>query len=276
MPNDGGGREDDAHALEDALAAAMAAFPDEVRPAVADVVAYRWLGAGVRLGLEHPDRARRLLVLIDARAEGPAPSVEAAVPPPFEGTHSQAGRASVPVASQLLARAATLTQSARTDAGPDVVFGWVAGLSPEDILHVGRVVGDMLAAGAPTDVGLGFGLAWTAGVRVPRQELEMMLEEFTELEITVGGILSGRELRTGERTARPRGLAAWFGGWFPQARPGESSAAAAIDRSGEPGRRGLVALWNVWMAMRYQALIPSETFVLLVHPWVTVVGPLPA
>jgi hypothetical protein len=156
-----------------------------------------------------------------------------------------------------------------------VVFGWVAGLSPEDILHLGHVVGDMLAAGAPTDIGLGFGLAWTAGMRVPRDELEVMLEEFTELEITVGGILSGRELRTGERAAHPQGLAAWFGGWLRQARPGESSAAAAIERSGESGRRGLVALWNVWMAMRYRTRIPSETFALLVHPWVTVVGPLP-
>ena len=41
------------------------------------------------------------------------------------------------------------------------------------------------------------------------------------------------------------------------------------------GRRGLVALWNVWMAMRYRTLIPQPTFDQLVHPWVTVVGPLP-
>jgi hypothetical protein len=27
--------------------------------------------------------------------------------------------------------------------------------------------------------------------------------------------------------------------------------------------------------MRYRTLIPRPTFVLLVHPWVTVVGPLP-
>ena len=62
---------------------------------------------------------------------------------------------------------------------------------------------------------------------------------------------------------------------MPRARPGESQAAAAIDRSGEPGRLGLIALWNVWMAMRYRRLIPRPTFELLVHPWETVVGALP-
>ena len=58
-------------------------------------------------------------------------------------------------------------------------------------------------------------------------------------------------------------------------RPEELQAAEAIERNGDDGRRGLVALWNVWMAMRYRTLIPQPTFDQLVHPWVTVVGPLP-
>ncbi len=49
-----------------------------------------------------------------------------------------------------------------------------------------------------------------------------------------------------------------------------------FEASGEPGRLGLVALWNAWVAMRYRALIPGPTFALLTQPWETVVGPLPA
>ena len=153
--------------------------------------------------------------------------------------------------------------------GPDVVFGWVAGLSPGDILRLGRAVGDMLAAGSPPDVERGFGLAWTGGVRVPRPELDVMLQEFTELEITVGGILAGGELRPPEPAAPRQGLASWLGDWIPRSRPGETQAASAIEQSGAPGRRGLVAIWNVWMAMRYRSLIPQPTFELLVQPWVT-------
>jgi hypothetical protein len=113
-------------------------------------------------------------------------------------------------------------------------------------------------------------------VRISRQELESLMADFTELELTVGGILAQRELRTGRPPERPHGIAAWFGDWMPRTRPEESQAAAAIERNGDPARRGLVALWNVWMAMRHRALIPRPTFDLLVHPWVTVVGPLPA
>jgi hypothetical protein len=156
-----------------------------------------------------------------------------------------------------------------------VAFGWAARLKPDEILRLGRVVGEMLAAGSPPDIGRGFGITWSAGVRVPRPELEAMVQEFTELEITIGGILAGRDLRAGPPAAKPQGIAAWLGDWRPRTRPEESRAAEAIERHGEPGRRGLVALWNVWMAMRYRTLIPPPTFDLLVHPWVVVVGPLP-
>jgi hypothetical protein len=156
-----------------------------------------------------------------------------------------------------------------------VTFGWVVRLAPDRILLLGRVVGEMLAAGAPPDVGRGFGITWSAGARVPRHELEAMVQEFTELEITVGGIIAGRDLRKGPPAAKPQGIAAWLGDWKPRMRPEESQAAEAIERKGDEGRRGLVALWNVWMAMRYRTLIPQPTFDQLVHPWVTVVGPLP-
>jgi hypothetical protein len=239
----------------------------------------RWVAIGMRLGLERPERARTLLKMMGAR--------EAARPVPGEteagtagGGGSRAadeppGPASIPVASALLARAAALPPDALASAGPDVAFGWVARLSPGEILRLGQVVGEMLAAGSPPDLGRGFGITWSAGVRVPRDELEKMLADFAELEITVGGLLAGRELRTGQPADKPQGIAAWLGDWIPRTRPEETQAAAAIERSGESARRGLVALWNIWMAMRYRARIPQPTFELMVQPWVTVVGPLP-
>ena len=66
-----------------------------------------------------------------------------------------------------------------------------------------------------------------------------MLEEFTDLEITVGRILAGGELGAAYRPEPRQGLAAWFGDWMPRTRPGESQAAGVIERNGEPGRRGL-------------------------------------
>ena len=159
--------------------------------------------------------------------------------------------------------------------GPDVMFGWAAGLTSREILSIGRVVGEMLAAGSPPDIGRGFGLTWDAGVRFPRQELNAMFREFTELEVTVGGVLAGRDLRASEPTQRSRGLGAMLDGLFSRASPRDSQAAAALEGSGEPGRRGLVALWNVWVAMRFRSILPRPTFELLVQPWVTVVGPLP-
>lgn len=159
--------------------------------------------------------------------------------------------------------------------GPEAAFAWVATLMPGEILSLGRVVGDMLAAGSSADIGRGFGLTWDAGVRLPRQERNAMFREFTELEVTVGGVMTGRDLRAGAAAARPRGFGAVLDQLVTRARPEDSLAAAALQGSGEPGRRGLVALWNVWVAMRYRRLIPQATFDLLVRPWVTVVGLLP-
>lgn len=279
MPVDGGDKQDDMRAIDAALGEALEDLPGGHRGAGPDAVDYRSLSVGLRLGLERPERARTLLALISAQEDAPAvpQDGDAGVVSGAGGqaTDDSQGTGSIPVASALLARAAALPASSRTSAGPAVAFGWAARLAPEEVLLLGRMVGEMLAAGAPQDIGRGFGITWSAGVRVPRRELEAMVQELTELEITVGGILAGRDLRMGPPAAAPSGIAAWLGDWRPRTRPEESQAAEVLDRNGDAGRRGLVALWNVWMAMRYRTLIPQPTFDLMVQPWVTVVGPLP-
>ncbi len=102
-----------------------------------------------------------------------------------------------------------------------------------------------------------------------------MFGEFTELEVTVGSVLAGRDLRAEDRARPPQGFGALLDQFVLQAGPEKSRAAAALRESGEPGGKGLVALWNAWLAMRYRSLIPRPTFELLVRPWITVVGPLP-
>jgi hypothetical protein len=102
-----------------------------------------------------------------------------------------------------------------------------------------------------------------------------MFREFADLEISVGSVLIGRDLRAEEPKPPSRGLGGLFDHLvLPKGRL-DSQAGEAINRSGDPGRRGLVALWNAWVAMRYRAIIPAPTFELLVRPWVSVVGPLP-
>jgi hypothetical protein len=258
---------------------ALAALADEDRAAALKAVDYRWLGIGVRLGLERPDQARHLLEMIGARQADPAALregdagdlVRAGIPT----SEDPGGSASVPVRSALLARAAALSPSERASFGPEATYGWVARLTRAEILQLGRVVQDMLASGSPRDIGRGFGLAWNAGVRLPRQELRPMFGEFAELEVAVAGVLVGHDLRAGEPAPQAQGLGALLGQLMPRTRPEESRAAAALETSGEPGRLGLIALWNVWMAVRYRSLIPRPTFEALVHPWETVVGRLP-
>jgi hypothetical protein len=279
MPIDGGDKADDGTALDAALIEALDDLADMDRAAGAEAVDYRWLGVGMKLGLERPDQARSLLAMIAAKENADV------VPPDGDaGADSGGGRlgpidaegpVSIPVASTLLARAAALPTSARTSVEPDAAFGWVTRLAPSEILQLGTIVEAMLDTGSPADIAKGFGITWSDGVRISRQELEAMVDEFTELEITVGGILAQRDLRPVTPAERPKGIAVWFGAWRPRTRPEETQAAEVIERSGEPARRGLVALWNVWMAMRYRAVLAPPTFDLLVRPWVTVVGPLP-
>jgi len=266
MPTDGGDTVRRA-ALVGALDEAIAGLPGEDPAASRDAPDERWLGTGLRLGRERPEQARRRLKMI-----APTDAADAVLP----GDDTEGIPAPIPVPSSLLARAAALSPSERARMGPDVTFGWAVRLTSGEILSLGRVVGDMLASGSPPDIVRGFGLTWDAGVRLPRQDLDAMFREFTELEITVGCTLAGRDLRADGQAPRSRGLGTMFDLLVNRPRPGESQAAAALENSGEPGRRGLVALWNVWVAMCYRSLIPGPTFDLLARPWVTVVGPLPA
>jgi len=180
----------------------------------------------------------------------------------------------VPARSSLLARSAKLPLSERASLGPDQVFGWVAATAPAEILLVGRVLHEMLRSGSPPEVGRAFGIAWNGGVRLPRRDQEAMIGEFADLEVTVGSVLAGRDLRA-IRTAPKRGLAALFDFFPSRTRESDTQAFSAIELAGEPARLGLIALWNAWIAVRYRELIPRATFDMLVRPWVTVVGPLP-
>lgn len=288
MATDGGDTAHQPASPDDALGEALAELTDAAAPEAVD---YRWLGIGLRIGLERPERARHLLELIGRRGQGGVAATlpEAGTSPgdvdaaPADGDAAPAGAAvddssgalAVPVRSLLLARAAALPSSAREGLGPEVTFGWVARLTAGEILSIGRVVGEMLAAGSPANVGRGFALTWDAGVRVPSSERNALFREFTALEVTVGGILVGRDLRGPGPAREPRGFAALFGQLVPQSPPENAQAAAALEQRGEPARRGLVALWNAWVAMRYRSRIPQPVFDLLVRPWVTVIGALP-
>jgi hypothetical protein len=279
MRTEDGDTASDRSALERALDEALATLADTDRGAAPEVADLRWLGVGLRLGVEQPAQARHLLELIegeDAGGTGAAPGAAEDVTPGRDPDAGEAPRSAVvPVASLVLARSAAMPPAERAEVGPEVVFGWATGLAPGEILALGRVVAEMVAAGAPPDVGRGFGLAWDARVRIPRKERDAMLREFADLEISVGSVLVGRDLRAEEPAPPSRGLGAMFDQLVLPKNRLESQAGEVINRSGDPGRRGLVALWNAWVAMRYRAIIPAPTFELLVHPWVSVVGPLP-
>lgn len=283
MQTDGGDTARAAQALELALDEALAELPAGDRGAAPEDVDYHWLRVGMWLGLERPESARHLLDLIGALdsdlAAQRAVGAGDAAPAGGRGDGGPEGSGQVPLLSSLLVRSAAMSGPDRADAGPEVTFGWAGRLTRGQILTLGRTALEMLAAGDPPDIGRGFGLAWDGGVRIPRHELDAMFREFTELELTAASVLVGRDLRTGgsapRPASRPQGLGGLLGQLVPRGRPEESEAAAAIEASGEPGRKGLVALWNVWVANRYRTLIPQATFELLVHPWVTVVGPLP-
>lgn len=251
-------------ALAEALEQALDGVHDGVGATAPDTVDYRWLGIGMRLGLERPDHARHLLELVEARNADAGADPSPADP---EGP--------APVLSLLIARSAALPRSEMTAVGPGVVFGWADELTSAQVRAIGSVVIAMLAEGATADVGRGFGLAWDGGARIPGPERDTMFEDFTQLEVAVAGVLVGRDLRTVEAAPRPHGFGAFAQLFGTRSASGPSPAAAAIDAAGEPGRRGLVALWNTWSALRYRSAIPGPTFELLTRPWVTEVGPLP-
>jgi len=277
MEMDGSDAAEGARALEAALADVLPGVSATGGATAPDAEGYRWLGIGVRLGLERPAEALRLLGLIEARdadavKEPPAgPAAEDAAP--VADDVAEDARVSVPVLSSLLARSAGLPPSEMPALGPEVVFGWASELTSAQVLGVGRVLMDMLAAGAPADAARGFGLAWDGGARIPRHERDSMFSEFTDLEMTVASVLAGRDLRAVTPAPKPRFAA--LAGMFGTRNAEQSAAGATLDGAGDPARRGLVALWNTWVAMRYRTLIPARTFELLTRPWVTVVGALP-
>jgi len=52
-------------ALHGAMAEVLAEFPEEVRPHALETADY-WISVGLTIGLEHPQKARRLRELIEA------------------------------------------------------------------------------------------------------------------------------------------------------------------------------------------------------------------
>jgi hypothetical protein len=279
MATDSGDQERDALALRAAMDAMLAGLPDEQRANIPDRLLHRWLAVGIRMGLERPGQSGRLLELIDTGGVEPAVAdlPQAAAVPAAGGRDDESPEAfeQIPTVSIALARAASVPASDLTDQEPEARFAWAARLTRADILSLGGVVGDMLAAGSPADVARGFGVAWDGGVRLPRRDRDELFARFGELEVTVGGILSGHDLWAEQRSRRPTGFEALLSSWRFGSGPHESKAAAAIDQYGDPARWGLVAAWNAWVAMRYRELIERPTFEQLVRPWVTAVGPLP-
>ena len=269
-------------AIEAALAEALASVHDRGAAPAPGTVDHRSLGIGIRLGLDRPGHARHLLELIgggetdegEAAAERATGDDQAPGGVPGDALPAVPGEGDVPAASMFLARSAAFSPEERGNLGPDVVFGWVTELSARQVTRIGGIVTAMLAEGARADIGRGFALAWDDGARIPRPERDTMFEAFTQLEVAVGSVLVGRDLRPDEAAPRQRGLGA-FAQLFGSRSSTPSPAASAIEAAGEPGRRGLVALWNTWVAVRYRALIPEATFELLTRPWVTVVGRLP-
>ncbi len=76
MPIEGGDSQRDGRDLRAALGEALAALDAEDRPDTLETADYRWLGVGLRLGVEHPEPARRLLALLEAPDAERASQVE--------------------------------------------------------------------------------------------------------------------------------------------------------------------------------------------------------
>jgi hypothetical protein len=295
MTDDAGPTSTDPADLAATLGASLAVAGE---PAGDGPVDMRSLAMGLRVGLRHPELARHLLETLGVATPGPVAGKPATASPerataspaePSDETEAAAfddgvrddegvrGAEDVPVASQLLARAARLPHGeARPD--PDVLFSWALRLLPSEVPAMGRIVQRMLADGASPDTGRGFGLAWSAGVKLPHRDVDRMFADFTELELTVCSVLAGHDLRDVPPPSAGGGLGRLFSGWFGGSAggsPASREADAVLDRGGRAAQLGLVATWNAWMAMRYRDLVPESTFDLLVRPWVRTVGPLP-
>lgn len=239
------------------------------------------LAAGLLVGLERPDRARRLLVLLAGRstsgrtAATPEPAGEPADEPATGQPDRAAADGEVPVGSMLLARAASMAMESDPPLNAETTFGWAARLTRDQVLSMGRVVGDMLAAGGPRDLERGFAITWSGGVRLPSSDFTAQFKAFTELEVTVASVLAGANLRATVHVPEEGRFASLFGSLLAKSDPLSAESAAVLERGGETAKRGLIALWNTWMAMCYRSSLPTALFDQLVQPWITVVGPLP-
>ncbi len=280
----------EAAAPRDPLAAAMAEVRDE-HPRVPNEPADRyWLRMGLSLGAEQPEQAGMLLGQLEAaagvsRAAAPGSDRGSGFPPPdldVEATpggsdDAQADPADdeVPLCSMLLARSAALPAADTESFDAEAVFGWAARVTRDEVLRMGGVVESMLAEGLTSDLAKGFAITWRAGLKLPGADFTFLFRAFTELEMTVGGVLGGYDIRIDSRAPKQ----GWFNSVFgPLVSRRDSRAAEAggiVERAGKPGQQGLIAMWNVWAALRFREHVPATLFEQLVRPWVTVVGRLP-
>jgi hypothetical protein len=237
-----------------------------------------WLAVGLRMGLEQPDDARRLLARIERPWQPPvADSAGGAGDDPADegGAPGHPGHPDLPATSMLLVRSATMPADQQAEVGPDIVWGWAARLSPAEVTLLGRVVQQMLDEGAPANAGRGFGIAWTEGVKLPVAALDLMFKQFVELETTVASVIAGRDIRAAAAASGTKSIGDMLGGWFGRPNSSSSATGAVIEGAGRPAQLGLVAMWNTWIGVRFRSSIPQPTFELLVKPWTTVIGSLP-
>jgi hypothetical protein len=288
----------------DPLADALAELRDE-HPRVPREPADRyWLRMGLGLGLRRPGRAQLLLERLEhAAGIAGAPAPDGAAEDSGEATARRAagpdersagsadredvdaagtgqaagdeGDGPVPLRSMLLARSASLPEVDKASFDPEAVFGWAARLTRDEVMWMGRIVGDMLDAGLSHDLAKGFGITWRAGLKLPDSDFRDLFHAFTELEVTVSSVLAGYDVRATPQEASQGWLTAALGSLFTRGDNRVKDASGILERAGEPAQRGLVAMWNAWAAVRYRGNLPDALFEQLVRPWVTVVGVLP-
>ncbi len=288
----------------DPLADALAELRDEHPREPREPADRYWLRMGLGLGLRRPGRAQLLLERLEHAAgiaETPAPDgvdedggaatarraadpVEVRQGSGDAGDDDAAGAGQaagdegddlVSLRSMLLARSASLPEVDKASFDPEAVFGWAARLTRDEVMWMGRIVGDMLDAGLTQNLARGFGITWRAGLKLPDSDFRDLFHAFTELEVTVSSVLAGYDLRATPPTASQGWLSSALGSLFTRSDNRAKDASGILERAGEPAQRGLVATWNAWAAVRYRGTLPDALFEQLVRPWVTVVGVLP-
>ncbi len=226
---------------------------------------------GLRLGPRDPDATHRPL-----RKRGAAEDEPAA---PTAGSGTSGGPAGTPGVvterSRLLAASAGRAAAGHDGRTPAERFAWAAMLTRAEVLAMGAALRAMLAAGAPTDLERGFGVAWRAGLTLPGRTFRQLFAEFAELEITVAGALAGYDLRSRAEPRRAGRLDALLGRLAPGGGSLDAAAGAIVAHGGGGARLGVVAAWNAWAALLYRPVVPADLFDLLTRPWVAIAGPVP-